>query len=114
MFIIKINWSLYNENKLIIEKKGIVCSSSDNNVINFIDDTNTYNIVDLNNETFIRENQEFLFEINFRNSTFIYILKEKNIKLENSIKCYLDKNNKNIELKYNLDEEEKKIIIQIL
>jgi len=75
---------------------------------------NTCNIIDLNNDTYTRENEEFLFKIDFKNKYFDYILKKENIILEHQVIDALLKKEDILELEYSLDEEKKKIIIQIL
>jgi len=112
-FLQKINWSLLSDNKIIIDK-NILCEYEKNILIKYIEDDHTSNIIDLKNRIYIRENNEFLFKIDFNKKIFYYELKENNICLENIIECELNQNDKNILLKYKIDEEEKKIIIQVL
>ena len=113
IIITRINWSLLNDNKKVISKENVECDYIENLQLNYRED-NTLNTIDFKNKLYLRENEEFLFKIDFKNKIFKYILKENDIVLENEIECYFEKNDNFIELKYKLDEEEKKIVIQIL
>ncbi len=77
-------------------------------------DGNASNIVDLKNLTYQRENKDFLLVIDFKKETFSYLLKEKDYKMESKLLSSSIEIAKDIILKYKLDEEEKKIIIQLL
>ena len=77
-------------------------------------DGNASNIVDLKNLTYQRENKDFLLVIDFKKGTFSYLLKEKDYKMESKLLSSSIEIAKDIILKYKLDEEEKKIIIQLL
>lgn len=77
-------------------------------------DGNASNVVDLKNLTYQRENKDFLLVIDFKKKTFSYLLKEKNYKMESKLISSSIEVAKDITLKYKLDEEEKKIIIQLL
>lgn len=107
-----INWKLISDNKVIINLENIECEF-ENNVIKYYEDIHTLNIIDLNEDLYIRENTDFLFRIDFKNKIFNYILKENNISIEQNLEATITKDN-NIDLKYNLGEENKEIIIQLL
>ena len=84
-----------------------------NNVITFKEKDAT-NIIDLNNKIYTRENNDYLMEVNVKTKLFKITLKEKNNNFSAKLtKCSLINKDK-IVLKYQLDEEEKEIIIQIL
>ncbi|MBE6156601.1 MAG: hypothetical protein E7161_02530 [Firmicutes bacterium] len=71
-------------------------------------------MINLKEESYLRENDEFIFKIDFKNKLFNYILKENDFLVEDKISCSMLLKNSTIVLKYKIDEEEKKIIIQIL
>jgi len=71
-------------------------------------------LINLKEESYLRENDEFIFKIDFKNKLFNYILKENDFLVEDKISCSMLLKNSTIVLKYKIDEEEKKIIIQIL
>lgn len=71
-------------------------------------------MIDLINDLYIRESDEFTFKIDFKNRLFDYILKKEGLSIENApLKAKIIKNNALINLKYNLGEEEKEIKIQL-
>jgi len=108
-----INWKLINNNEVIINNENIECEF-DNNIIKYIEDKETINLIDLDKEIYIRENNEFIFEIDFKNRLLNYILKENDLSINNaSIEASFIKDNPII-LKYNLGDEEKEIVIHIL
>lgn len=108
-----IKWQLISNNKEVINEE-VECEY-ENNIIRYLEDNNTINIVDLNKDIYIRENEEFTFKIDFKNRLFDYILKKEELSIENAaIDAEISKDNSKIHLKYNLGEEEKKeIIIQL-
>ena len=102
---------MYNDNKIIVNNKKVKCEIN-NNIIIYKED-NISNIIDLNKEIYIRESDEFKFLVDFKKREFAYTLKDidKTI-LHNLTKCSI-KNDKDIELIYSIDDEEKKIIIHL-
>ncbi len=90
-----------------------MCEYEENQYLKYIEDNNQ-NLIDLINKIYIRENEEFIFKIDFNHQQFSYILKENNYRMENKIDSCAFAMNDTITLTYNLDDEEKKIIIQIL
>lgn len=109
-----INWSLLNDGKIVINNKNIECEFEVDKFIKYLENKETMNIIDLENKFFSRENNEFIFKIDFNKNTFSYILKENNITVEDKIECKIIEKNNIINLKYKLDEEEKEIIIHLL
>ena len=55
-----------------------------------------------------------IFKIDFNNRKYSYLLKENNLKLEGNLKYCNIEQNEDIILEYKLEDELKKIIIQIL
>ena len=107
-----INWTLFNDNEILVKYEDIECEFN-NNILVF-NEKNTINTIDINNKIYIRETNEFTFKIDFKNKEFEYILKEKDLKIKDKLKSASFENSKDIILIYNLDEEEKKIIINLL
>ncbi len=112
-FIRKIIWQLFNNKEKIIDKKDVLCEF-ENNIIKYIEDDGV-NILDLNNKIYERENKDYKLKIDVVNNTFMFNLKEKNYTLNNKLlSSSLDIKDDIITLNYALDNEEKKIIIQML
>jgi len=109
-----INWRLLNDGIIVIDNKNIECEYEVNKFIKYKENDNTINYIDLEKQLYIRDNNEFMFKIDFINKVFNYNLKSENVMLEDSIKCQFKISNNVVEMKYNLDDEEKSIIIQIL
>lgn len=107
----KANWILYSDGKIVDKKLGIEVEFTDNRII--YQEEDILNIVDLEKKTYLRESSEFKFYIDFTNKTFSYLLKENNYKLENTLECNINIDNI-ITLEYKIDNEIKKILIQIL
>ncbi len=83
-----------------------------NNII-FYKEDNVDNIIDLNNKTYTRENNEYIFKVDFQKKEFLYTLKDINKTiLHNLTKCSI-KIESDIELIYSLDDEEKRILIHL-
>ena len=112
-FIKKICWQLYNNDELIVNNENAKCEYQDS-VIKYEEDDGL-NTIDLNKKSYIRENKEYRMEIDFANNTFNFLLKEKKRELSNKLlSSELIIKDDIITLKYALDNEEKKIIIQML
>lgn len=113
-YIIKyINWKLISDNKLIVNNEVVECEF-DCNILKYYED-DTINIVDLENDIYVRENNEFTFKIDFKNRCFDYILKKEELSIKNAfLEATITKNDKEIHLKYNLGDDKKEIIIHLL
>lgn len=99
---------------MIINKEKVICEYEENKYIKYIEEDNIINYIDLVNDIYTRETSEFTFKIDFNNKKISYLLKEKNALFESDLnKCNIIKNNEII-LNYKIDDEDKKIIIQIL
>lgn len=109
-----VNWSLLSDKNIIIENKNIECEFEKDKFIKYIEKDNTSNLVNLKDKIYIRENDEFIFEIDFENKEFKYLLKEKDIKLVDKILCEIQIKADSIKMTYQLDEEKKEIIIHLL
>jgi len=107
-----INLSLLSNGFIIIDKK-IECEYIVDKFVKYEEDNNTSNYINLEDKIYIRENNEFMFKIDFNKSLFNYILKENNINIEDKIECSFIKDKDKIILNYKLDEE-KRIIIHLL
>lgn len=108
-----INWKLISNNEEVVNNEFVECEF-ENNILKYNED-NTLNIIDLNNQSYERKNEDFTFAIDFKNRCFNYILIKDNLSIENAkLDGEMEYENNIITLKYNLGEEEKKIIIQIL
>ena len=104
---------MFINGKLVINNENVECEYVVNKFIKYKEDE-ALNTIDVENEEYLRENNEFMFKIEFKNQKFSYTLKENNLYLEDNLECdFIDLNNK-ISFKYNLDEEIKEIIIQIV
>ena len=63
---------------------------------------------------FIRETNEYKIELDFNNKEMIYILKENNIKFTTEFEGNININDDEINITYNIDEDNLLIIIQLL
>ena len=108
----RLNWQLYEEDKLIITNENVECEF-DRGVITY-QESDAINIVDLNSQVYKRNNEGYSFEINFIDKSFIFTLKEKNYTLSGDLTDSFFKVSKKIVLVYSLNEERKKIIIELL
>ena len=109
----KINWQLYSNDKKIIDYKNIECALEKDKLIIFKENLTT-NTIDIQNKKYLRENNDFLFEIDFLNKSFKYVLKENNLTFQDNLEYCTFINKDKITMQYTLDNEIKKIIIQIL
>ena len=108
-----INWQLFNDEKLLIEINNTTCFF-ENNIIVYEESLGIKNTINLNNNIYERETEEFLFKINFNNNTMYYLLKEKNYELKDiKISSQIIINDK-ITLIYKLDDETKKIVVDFI
>ena len=114
VIIIKlINWCLLNDNKIVKNFENVECEFN-NKILEFKEDDKTLNKVDLLNNKYTRDINEFTFQVDFKTKECHYILKELNKSFSMPIDGEITKENNKITLKYSLDDEEKQIIIQIL
>lgn len=103
--------NLFSNNELIINEK--ITGNLENNVLNYVDNTNINNVIDFDNKIFKRENNEFIMTIDFNTKTFNYLLKEKNIEVNDNINCDFIIDN-DVTLEYNIGDDYKKIVIKLL
>ena len=110
-----INWTLFNNNSVVLEYNSVTCHIIDFDLI--FKEKDALNKVNLNSYEYVRENDEFILHIDFKKGLFSYKLKNNdeinidNVKIFTEIE---DKQNKII-LKYAIDETEvKRIEIEFL
>lgn len=97
----------------MIEKNNTTCFF-ENNIIVYEESLGIKNTINLNNNIYERETEEFLFKINFNNNTMYYLLKEKNYELKDiKISSQIIISDK-ITLIYKLDDETKKIVVDFI
>lgn len=114
VIIIKlINWCLLNDKKIVKNFENVECEFN-NKILEFKEDDNTLNKIDLINNNYTRDTNEFTFQVDFKAKECHYILKELNKSFSMPIDGEIIKDDNKITLKYSLDDEEKQIIIQIL
>lgn len=114
VIIIKlINWCLLNDKKIVKNFENVECEFN-NKILEFKEDDNALNKIDLINNKYIRETDEFTFQIDFNKKECHYNLKELNKSFSMPIDGEFTKKNNKIILRYSLEDEEKQIIIQIL
>lgn len=86
----------------------------ENNIIVYEESLGIKNTINLNNNIYERETEEFLFKIDFNNNTMYYLLKEKNYELKDiKISSQIIINDK-ITIIYKLDDETKKIVVDFI
>lgn len=101
------------DGKTIIKNENVECEYKVNKFIKY-NEKDTLNTIDIDKQEYKRENNEFIFKIEFKNEIFSYTLKENNLYLEDNIDCQFFIKNDEISFKYKLDDEIKEIIIQML
>ena len=112
-FIKSISWQLYNNEEIIINNENGLCEYKDNVII--YEESDGINTVDLNNKTYLRENDDYKMKIDFKNNTFNFFLKKHQKELSNKLlSSSMVIEDEFITLKYALDKEEKKVIIHLL
>ena len=109
-----INWRLLNDDIIVIDNKNIECEYEVDKFLKYVEDDSTTNCIDLIEKVYVRENNEFMFKIDFLKKTFDYTLKSENITVQDKIVSQITIENNKINLKYELDKEAKEIIIQLL
>lgn len=105
-----ISLNLFKEYRLEHSYKNIKAIKKDDSFIFLLDDTKTL----INPEKFIRENNEFKFELNIKEKNAIYLLKEKNMKLDIEVESISYRNtDNNILLEYKISSDDEKFKIEI-
>ena len=107
-----ITLNLFKENRLEKEYKDIKAIEKDSEYIFSLDGIKTI----LGDNRFIRETDEYKFELDIKERKAIYFLKDKNMSFDIEVeKIMYKKENNNIILEYKIssDEEIFKIIIKI-
>ncbi len=109
----RINWQLFNNDELIINNENVECEYKDK-IIKYKEEDGI-NIIDLENQIYKRDSKEYLMQINIKNNTFKFTLKEKNrILSDNLTNSSIEKKDNDIIIKYQIEDEVKKIIIHLL
>ena len=106
-----INISLRKNTRLELEAKDIAAFCSDNKYTFFMDDIKTI----ISNTVFIRENKEYLFELDIKNKKCTYLLKPNNLTFDIDVeKISYEARDKEIRLTYKItsDEEEIELILE--
>ena len=114
MIIIKklINWSLLNNNEVIIHHKNVECDYN-NNTLEFVE-KDGYNFIDFDNNYYKRENNDHIVKLDFNENIMYYHLKEKKQDFKINFDGNITINDNIIKIKYCIDKEEKEIIIRLL
>lgn len=108
----KLNLKLLNNSNAVYNLNRIEYLQ-DNNVIEFTDNKDCYRI-SLNEKYFIKENDEFIFNLNIENKTCTYLLKEiDNLFDINVLECSLEETKNKIKIEYKIESNEEKNIIEI-
>ena len=105
-----INIKLYEKNKMIKEYSNINSLINDERITFNID--NTKNI--LSSTSFIRENNEYIFNLNITKKECFFTLKEKDITYKINVeKVIYSKKNNNITLEYKIESQNELLKINI-
>lgn len=108
---IYINFSLYSNQELLINRK-INCEYI-NEELSFIE-SGILNKIDLNNKVYIRENEEYIININFLTNVMKIYLKNEKLEISVTIKGNFVRDNNTIHIKYTFEDNDIEIIIQLL
>ncbi len=107
-----IDWKLFNNNKLLVHRKNVSVIYDYNNKLIY-ETTDEYNEIDFKMKKYIRRTNELEMIIEFENNICIFDFKEEgNCKID--IKSSFKLDGDDIILKYTIDEDEKKIIINLI
>lgn len=105
-----INLNLFKENRLEQEYKDIKTLEKDGEYIFSLDGVKTI----ISNTRFIRETNEYKFELDINSKKAIYLLKEKNMSFDIEVeKIMYKKDNNNIILEYKISSDEETFKIEI-
>jgi hypothetical protein len=78
-----------------VEENNKFLAIKDDNIVKYIDLENNKMIVDMDKNIIIRENSDYLFNMDFNNNKIIITLKNLNKTLEKDIKTMLISNSRN-------------------
>jgi len=109
-----INLFLYNGEELVLQKNNIYCTKN-NNSLNFEFDQMSHQI-DLENQTFLRENDEYTLFLDILNKKCELSLKKEQYTLQLEVEyAILLKNKNKIEISYLIetDNRENKLIVEL-
>jgi len=112
---VKVNLKFKKNEEIILDFRNKK-AELENNILTIIIENYQY-IVDLNNQLFIRENEEFYFKMDIKNKKAIYNLKELDKIFDIKVKYSELKNKNNLyNIKYKLETEESinHLLIKIL
>ncbi len=106
----KYNFFIYKNNIVVEEYRDIKGISNNNSIVLNINKIKTT----LKDKIFIRENNEFKFELDILNKKSLYILKEHNLKYDIKVRKSTIKEQKNkIIIEYDIETNEDLIKIEI-
>ncbi len=109
---VKINWFLYNNNKLLIARKLQDATFDAKNVLIYEKD-DEYHKIDLINKVFIRKTKELKVNVNFNKNICSFDFDEIGEAKTNIVGKIKYKKNK-IKIEYKIDTDIIKIIVEIL
>ncbi len=89
-----------------------MCEFKENDYLKYIED-DTSNYIDIKNKIYIRENNEFIFKIDFKNKLVLYTLKEKDLTFEDRVEGKFNYKD-DIFIQYKLNDEEKIILVHLI
>lgn len=102
----KINANIYT-NLDGIEETQKILAIKDINVIKYIDLTNNKVTLYINDNKMIRENNDYIFEIDFNKNNIIIYMKKTNKQFNKEINTiFIKKNNNSYNVKYKLLDED--------
>lgn len=107
----KIDWKVYSNNKLIIDNNNVKCILDSLNKIEFEDEYGKH-IIDLENKIYSKIGNGNKMIIDFFKKTCEFIF-EENEKCTFDIDCNIKIEENYIEILYNFDEDDKKILIEL-
>lgn len=109
---IKINWYVYNNNKLLVARKKQDAIYDGKNYLIYEKD-DEYHKIDFNNKTFIRKSKDYNMEIDFKNNIcFFDFEKEGSTKIE--ISSNFKFKGEKVKIDYKIDIDITKIVIEII
>lgn len=108
--VVNMNLKLYKSNKIELEYSNIKALNKEESISFIIDNIKTT----LNNDFFIRENNEFKFVLDIKNKSCIYIFKEKGMTFDIAVEnLYFKRRFNYICLIYKIETDEEELKIEI-
>lgn len=109
---IKINWYVYNNNKLLVARKNQPAIYDGKNYLIYEKD-DEYHKIDFSNKVFIRKTKEYDMEVDFTNNICTFNFDKEGMSKVEVITNFKFKNEK-LKMDYKIDVDVAKIVVEII